>query len=112
MPQRYPDPDRGPFGHCWTVFYCSFRNSWDAGQRALCNYPREVRSLERKADRASKRKDKLSAKIDRTRAYTFTGLAIKAEFAAIKGEEDTQFADTTLESILRDIRKLCPAALS
>src|SRR5580658_1994840 len=25
MPQRYPDSDRG---HCWTVFYCSFRNSW------------------------------------------------------------------------------------
>jgi hypothetical protein len=26
--------------------------------------------------------------------------------AAIEGEEDTQFADTTLESILRDIRTM------
>jgi hypothetical protein len=74
-------------------------------------YPREVRSLERQADWASKRREKLRAKIDRTRAYTFTGLAIKAQVAAIEGEEDTQFADTTLESILRDIRKLNPAAL-
>jgi hypothetical protein len=75
-------------------------------------YPREVRALERQADRASKRRDKLRAKIDRTRAHTFTGLAIKAQVAAIEGEEDTQFADTTLESILRDIRKLNPAAQS
>jgi hypothetical protein len=74
-------------------------------------YPREVRSLERQADRASKRREKLRAKIDRTRAYTSTGLAIKAQVAAIEGEEDTQFADTALESILRDIRKLNPAAL-
>jgi hypothetical protein len=74
-------------------------------------FPREVRSLEREADRASKRKDKLRAKIDRTRAYTFTGLAIKGQVAAIEGEDDTQFADTTLESILRDLRKLNPAAL-
>jgi hypothetical protein len=37
---------------------------------------------------------------------------VKAQVAAIEGEEDTQFADTTLESILRDIRKLSPAALS
>jgi hypothetical protein len=75
-------------------------------------YPREIRSLERQADRASKQKDKLRARIDRTRAYTFTGLAIKAQVAAIEGEEDTQFSDTTLESILRDMRKLSPAALS
>jgi hypothetical protein len=75
-------------------------------------YPREIRSLERQTDRASKQKDKLRAKTDRTRAYTFTGLAIKAQVAAIEGEADTQFADTTLESILRDIRKLSPAALS
>jgi hypothetical protein len=74
-------------------------------------YPREVRSLERQADRASKRRDKLRAKIDRTRAYTFTALAIKGQVAAIEGEEDTPFADTTLESILRDLRKLNPAAL-
>jgi hypothetical protein len=32
-------------------------------------FPREVRSLEREADRASKQKDKLRAKIDRTRVY-------------------------------------------
>jgi hypothetical protein len=38
-------------------------------------------------------------------------LAAKAQVAAIEGEEDTQFADTTLESILRDIRKLNTAAL-
>lgn len=75
-------------------------------------YPREVRSLERQADRASKRKDKLRAKVDRTRAYTVAGLAAKAQVAAIEGEDDTQFADTTLELILRDIRKLNPAALS
>jgi hypothetical protein len=74
-------------------------------------YPREVRSLERQADLALKRREKLRAKIDRTRAYTFTGLAIKGRVAAIEGEEDTQFADTTLESILRDIRRLNPAAL-
>jgi hypothetical protein len=74
-------------------------------------FPREVRSLERQADRASKQKDKLRAKIDRTRAYTFTGLAIKGQVAAIEGEDDTQFADTTLASILRDLRKINPAAL-
>jgi hypothetical protein len=74
-------------------------------------FPREVRSLDRQADRASKQKDKLRAKIDRTRAYTFTGLAIKGQVAAIEGEDDTQFADTTLESILRDLRKINPAAL-
>ncbi len=75
-------------------------------------YPREVRSLERQADRASKQKAKLRAKIDRTRAYTVAGLAAKAQVAAIEGEGDTQFADTTLESILRDILKLRLAALS
>jgi hypothetical protein len=73
---------------------------------------REVRSLGRQADRVNKRKDKLRAKIDRTRARTVAGPAAKAQVAAIEGEEDTQFADTTLESILRDIRKLNPAALS
>jgi hypothetical protein len=54
----------------------------------------------------------VGAKIDRTRAYTFTRLAIKAQVAAIEGEEEMQFADTTLESIVRDIRKLNLAALS
>jgi hypothetical protein len=73
--------------------------------------PREARSFERQADRLSKRKDKLRAKIDRTRARTVAGLAAKAQVAAIEGEEDTQFADTTLESIQRDMRKLNPAAL-
>ena len=56
--------------------------------------------------KASKQKDKLRAKIDRTRAYTVAGLAAKAQVAAIEGEDDTQFADTTLESILRDIRSM------
>jgi hypothetical protein len=69
-------------------------------------YPREVRSFERQADRANKRKDKLRAKIDRTRAHTVAGLAAKAQVAAIEGEEDTQFADTTLESIQRDMRAM------
>jgi hypothetical protein len=68
--------------------------------------PREVRSLERRADRLSKQKDKLRAKIDRTRARTVAGLAAKAQVAAIEGEEDTQFADTTLESIQRDMRAM------
>jgi hypothetical protein len=66
--------------------------------------PREVRSIERQADRANKRKDRLRAKIDRTRARTVAGLAAKAQVAAIEGEDDTQFADTTLASILRDMR--------
>jgi hypothetical protein len=51
----------------------------------------------------------VGAKIDRTRAYR---LAIKAQVAAVKGEEEMQCADTTLESIVRDIRKLNLAALS
>jgi hypothetical protein len=68
--------------------------------------PRGLRPLERQADRASKQKDKIRAKIDRTRAHTIAGLAVKAQVAAIEGEEDTQFADTTLESILRDIRAM------
>jgi hypothetical protein len=85
-------------------------DAFEAHFAGLRRYPREVRSLERQADRASKLRDKLRAKIDRTRAYTFAGLAIKGQVAAIEGEEDTQFADTTLESILRDLRKLNPAA--
>jgi hypothetical protein len=68
--------------------------------------PREVRSHEHEADRLSKRKDKLRAKIDRRRAHTIAGLAAKAQVAAIEGREDTQFADTTLESILRDVRAM------
>jgi hypothetical protein len=66
-------------------------------------YPGEVRSPERQADRLSRLKDRLRAKIDRTRAHTIAGLAVKAQVAAIEGEGDTQFADTTLESIRRDI---------
>jgi hypothetical protein len=34
------------------------------------------------------------------------GLAAKAQVAAIEGAEDTQFADYTLASILRDMRAL------
>jgi hypothetical protein len=86
--------------------------AYDRWHPKYSRYPREVRSLERQADRASKQKDKLRAKIDRRRAYTVAGLAVKAQVAAIEGEEDTQFADTTLESILRDIRKLNRAAQS
>jgi hypothetical protein len=68
--------------------------------------PREVRSFERQADRANKRKDKLRAKIDRTRAHTIAGLAVKAQVAAIEGEDQADFADTTLESIQRDMRAM------
>jgi hypothetical protein len=68
--------------------------------------PRELRSLERQADRLSKRKDKLRAKIDRSRAHTIAGLAAKAQVAAIEGEDQADFADTTLESIQRDMRAM------
>lgn len=68
--------------------------------------PREHRSIERQADRADKLKNRLRARIDRTRAHTVAGLAAKAQVAAIEGHEDTQFADTTLASIMRDIRAL------
>jgi hypothetical protein len=51
-------------------------------------------------------KNRLRARIDRTRARTVAGLAAKAQVAAIEGEDDTQFADTTLASIMRDIRAL------
>jgi hypothetical protein len=37
---------------------------------------------------------------------TIAGLAVKAQVSAIEGENDTQFADTTLASILRDMRAL------
>jgi hypothetical protein len=75
-------------------------------------YPRELRSTERQANRASKLKDRLRDKIDRTRAHTVAGLAVKAQVAAIEGEDDTQFADTTLASILRDMKALKGRALS
>jgi hypothetical protein len=68
--------------------------------------PREHRSIERQADRADKLKNKLRARIDRTRARTVAGLAAKAQVAAVEGAEDTQFADTTLASIMRDMRAL------
>jgi hypothetical protein len=38
------------------------------------------------------------------------GLAAKAQVAAVEGEDDTQFADTTLASILRDMRALAKPA--
>jgi hypothetical protein len=69
-------------------------------------YPRGLRSIEREKNRALKLKDRLRAKIDRTRALTIAGLAVKAQVAAIEGEDDTQFADTTLASILRDMKAL------
>lgn len=69
-------------------------------------YPRGLRSIEREKNRALKLQDRLRAEIDRTRALTIAGLAVKAQVAAIEGEDDTQFADTTLASILRDMRAL------
>jgi hypothetical protein len=69
-------------------------------------YPRGLRSIEREKNRALKLQDRLRAKIDRTRALTIAGLAVKAQVAAIEGEDDTQFADTTLASILRDMNAL------
>ncbi len=68
--------------------------------------PREVRSLERQADRLLKRKDNLRAKIDRKRAHAGAGLAAKAQVAAVEGEDQADFADTTLESIARDMRAM------
>jgi hypothetical protein len=76
-------------------------NRWKA--KYWCE-PREARSIERQADRASKLKDRLRARIDRTGARTVAGLAAKAQVAAIEGEADTEFADT--ESILRDMKVL------
>jgi hypothetical protein len=43
---------------------------------------------------------------DEYMATEYWRLAVKAQVAAIEGEEDTQFADTTLESILRDMRAM------
>jgi hypothetical protein len=68
--------------------------------------PRAALLLEQQADRLEKRKDKLRAKIDRTRARTVDGLAAKAQVAAIEGEDQADFADTTLESIARDVRAM------
>jgi hypothetical protein len=81
-------------------------------RRKFDRRPAALRTIERRSRAASKLADRLRSKLDRTRAHTIAGLAVKAQVAAIEGEEDTQFADTTLESILRDIRKLNPAALS
>jgi hypothetical protein len=78
-------------------------DKWEA---KYWHYPRKLRSIERQADRADKVKDRLRAKIDRTRALTVAGLAVKAQVAAIEGEDDTQFADTTLASILRDMKAI------
>jgi hypothetical protein len=68
--------------------------------------PAALRAASRQRDAAFKLADRLRAKIDRTRALTIAGLAVKAQVAAIEGEDDTQFADTTLASILRDMRAL------
>jgi hypothetical protein len=65
-----------------------------------------VRAAEQQTRATSKLVDQLRRKIDRTRAYTLAGLAAKAQVAAIEGEEDAQFADTTLASILRDMKAL------
>jgi hypothetical protein len=78
----------------------------DKWHRKYWRYPRELRSIEREQNRALKLKDRVRDKIDRTRAYTIAGLGAKAQVAAIEGEDDTQFADTTLASILRDMRAL------
>jgi hypothetical protein len=68
--------------------------------------PAALRTVSRQRDTAIKLADRLRAKIDRTRALTIAGLAVKAQVAAIEGEDDTNFADTTLASILRDMRAL------
>jgi hypothetical protein len=68
--------------------------------------PATLRAVSRQRDTAFKLADRLRSKIDRTRALTIAGLAVKAQVAAIEGEDDTQFADTTLASILRDMRAL------
>jgi hypothetical protein len=68
--------------------------------------PATLRAVSRQRDTAFKLADRLQSKIDRTRALTIAGLAVKAQVAAIEGEDDTQFADTTLASILRDMRAL------
>jgi hypothetical protein len=66
--------------------------------------PAALRAASRQRDAALKLAERLRTKIDRTRAVTITGLAVKAQVAAIESEDDTQFADTTLASILRDMR--------
>jgi hypothetical protein len=68
--------------------------------------PAALRAASRQRDAALKLADRLRAKIDRRRAVTIAGLAVKAQVAAIEGEDDTQFADTTLASILRDMRSV------
>jgi hypothetical protein len=78
----------------------------DRWEAKYWRHPRELRTIERQADRADKLKNRLRARIDRTRARTVAGLAAKAQVAAIEGDNDTQFADTTLASIMRDMRAL------
>jgi hypothetical protein len=65
-----------------------------------------LRAAERQRRAASKLADRLRGKIDRTRAYTVAGLAAKAQVAAIEGEGEAEYADTTLASILRDMKAL------
>jgi hypothetical protein len=76
---------------------------WD---RARDREPLALRATSRQRDAAFKLADRLRTKIDRTRARTAAGLAVKAQVAAIEGEKDTQFADYTLASILRDMKAL------
>jgi hypothetical protein len=76
---------------------------WD---RERDREPTALRAASRQRDAASKLADRLRSKIDRTRARTAAGLAVKAQVAAIEGEDDTQFADYTLASILRDMKAL------
>jgi hypothetical protein len=65
-----------------------------------------LRAAEQQACAASRLADRLRRRIDRTPARTGAGLAAKAQVAAIEGEDDAQHADTTLASILRDMKAL------
>jgi hypothetical protein len=76
---------------------------WD---RERDREPAALRAVSRQKDAAFKLADRLRSKIDRTRARSVAGLAVKAQVAAIEGGEDAQFADYTLASILRDMRAL------
>ncbi len=76
---------------------------WDAKYSRL---PREVRSIDRKADLAFNLQERLLSKIERTPALTVEGLVAKAKVAACEGREDAQFADTVLASIQRDLLAL------
>lgn len=78
----------------------------DKWHRARWRKSAADRAVERHRDAAEKLADRLRNKIDRKRAYTIAGLAAKAQLAALEGEDDAQFADWTLASILRDMRAM------